>query len=124
MSLKSALKSFPILAFPTWDRPFCWRRCCAEGAGAALTQENEGSERVIAFASHRWSRTESHLGATERECMAVLWAVVHFRPFLSGRRFTLITDFSALLWLFRSRDLDPKLYRWALRLTEFDMDME
>ena len=56
--------------------------------------------------------------------MAVLWAVVHFRPFLSGRRFTLITDFSALLWLFRSRDLDPKLYRWALRLTEFDMDME
>ena len=45
-------------------------------------------------------------------------------PFiLSGGRFTLITDYSALLWLFRGHDLNPKLYRWELRLTEFDMDM-
>ena len=56
--------------------------------------------------------------------MAVLWAVVQFRPFLSGRRLTLITDCSALPWPFRSRDLDPKLYHWALRLTEFDVGMK
>ena len=105
------------------DTPFCFHTDdCAEGAGAALTQENEGSEQVIAFSSHRWSRTDSRRGATER--MAVLWAVVHFRPFLSGRRLTLITDCSALLRLFRSRDLDPKIYRWTLCPTEFDMDMK
>ena len=53
--------------------------------------------------------------------MAVLWAVAHFRPYLAGRSFALVTDCSALTWLFRSRDLDPKLYRWSLRLAEFDM---
>ena len=55
--------------------------------------------------------------------MAVLSAVVHFRPYLAGRSFALVTDCSALTWLFRSRDLDPKLYRWSLRLAEFDMTM-
>ena len=107
-----------------WDKPFVLHTdASAAGAGAALTQEHEGVERVIAYASHRWSATDARRGATERECMAVLWAVAHFRPYLAGRSFALVTDCSALTWLFRSRDLDPKLYRWSLRLAEFDMTM-
>ena len=38
--------------------------------------------------------------------------------------FALIIDCSALLWLLRIRDLDPTPYRWAFRLTEFDMEMK
>lgn len=54
-----------------------------------------------------------------------LVGVGHFPSFLAGRAFTLITDCSALLtWLFRSRELDPKLYRWALRLIDFDMTLQ
>ena len=49
--------------------------------------------------------------------------VFNSRNELGFHSFTLITDCSTLLWLIRSRDLDPKLYRWALRLTEFDMEM-
>ena len=75
----------------------------AAGAGEALTQEHEGVERVIAYASHRWSVTDAMRGATERECMVVLWAVVHFRPYLAGRSFALVTDYSVLTWVFRSR---------------------
>ena len=55
--------------------------------------------------------------------MAVLWAVTYSRSYLAGRSFTLVTDCSALTWLVRSCDLDPKLYRWALHLGEFDMTM-
>ena len=82
LSLKSALASSPILAFPVWGNPFVlYTDASADGAGAALIQDYEGAERVVAYASHRWSRTNARRGATERECMAVLWAVVHFRPF-------------------------------------------
>lgn len=56
--------------------------------------------------------------------MAVLWAVDHFRPYVWGRRFTLISDCSTLTWLFKSRDLSFKLNRWALRLIEYDMDLQ
>ena len=47
--------------------------------------------------------------------------VGHYRQFLAGRRFNLVTDCSALTWLFRSRNLSPKLHRWALRLAEYDI---
>ena len=75
---------------------------------------------MIAYASHRFSRTDSRREPTARECMAVLCGVGHYRHFLAGRRFNLITDCSALTWLFRSRNLSPKLHRWALRLAEYD----
>ena len=55
--------------------------------------------------------------------MAVLWAIKHFRQYVAGGRFTLVTDCSALTWLFRSRNLDPKLHRWALSLQEYDIDL-
>ena len=95
----------------------------AAGAGTALTNEIDRVEKAIADASHQWSATNARCGARETECMSVLWAITHFRPYLAGRSFTLVTDCSALTWLFRSRDLDPKLYRRALRLGESDMTM-
>ena len=120
--LKRALTSFPILAFPIWEGPFVLHTdASAAGAGAALTQENEGAEQPLAFPSHGWSATDSRRGTTEQECMALLWEVAHFRLYLTGRPFTLVTDCSALTWLFRSRNLNPKLYRWSVRLAEYDM---
>ena len=76
LPFKSALISFPILAFPIWDKPCVLHTdATIEGGGAALTQENEGAERVLAYASHRWSSTDARRETTERECIAVLWAV-------------------------------------------------
>ena len=43
--------------------------------------------------------------------MTVLWVMDHFRPYVSGKRYTLITDCLALSLLFKSRDLCSKLHR-------------
>ena len=51
-------------------------------------------------------------------------AIQHRRPYLWGRKFVLITDFSALMWLFKSQALSSKLHRWALRLMEYHMDLQ
>ena len=46
-------------------------------------------------------------------------------PTLSwGRSFTLITDCSALTWLFKSQSLTPKYHRWALGLMEHDITLK
>ena len=50
------------------------------GVGAVVMQTINGTPRVIAFASPRFSRTDARRGPTEREWMGVLWAVDHFRP--------------------------------------------
>ena len=49
--------------------------------------------------------------------------VEHFRAYVWGSKFILITDCSALTWLFKSRDLYSKLHRRTLRLIEYDMGL-
>ena len=122
--LKQTLTSPTVLASPDWNSTFKVQTdASSAGAGAVLLQPEGCEERVLAFASHRFSKTDSRRGPTERECMAVLWAIKYFRQYVAGRCFTLVTDCSALKWLFRSRNLEPKLHRWALSLQEYDIDL-
>ena len=44
----------------------------------------------------------------------------HFEIYLQHRQFTLIADFSALLWLYTSQNLSFKMHRWALKLMAYD----
>ena len=114
-----------VLAFLDWNSTFIVQTDASfAGTGAVLLQHVGREERVLALASHRFSKTDSGRGPTEREYMAVLWAIKHFRQYMAGRRFTLVTDCSALTWLFHSRNLDPKLHnRWALSLQAYDIDL-
>lgn len=79
----------------------------ATGAGATSTQIQKGIDRAIEFASHRWSRTDERRFPTEREAAAALWVVDHFGHYLWGHKSTLVTDCSALIWLFKSQNLSP-----------------
>ncbi|KAE9065509.1 hypothetical protein PF010_g28169 [Phytophthora fragariae] len=78
----------------------------------------------VAYASKVNSTTEANYGITELECLAVVRAIKLFRPYLYGRRFTIITDHSALKWLMTSPNLTGKLHRWALTLQELDFDVQ
>jgi hypothetical protein len=40
----------------------------------------------------RNNKAESSYSSYERECLTIIWAVVHFRPYLYGTEFTLYTD--------------------------------
>ncbi|KYO28763.1 hypothetical protein Y1Q_0004424 [Alligator mississippiensis] len=64
--------------------------------GAVLTQEEGGSERLVAYASHRLLSAEKRYLTIERECLAIRWVVDHFRYYLMGREITLVTDHAPL----------------------------
>lgn len=119
-TLKQQLTSAPLLASPDFSRPFFIQTDASDvGIGAVLFQEDDGFEHPIAYASRSLSKTERKFTVTEKECLAVLFGVEHYRPYVEGTRFTVLTDHASLLWLTRLKDPVNRLARWCLRLSQF-----
>lgn len=63
--------------------------------------------------------------ATEKEALAVLKAIEHFREYIHGSKFTVITDAAALTHIKTMRvEGQRRLSRWALALAEHDMEIK
>ena len=124
-TLKRLLTEAPVLAFPDFSEEFILTTDASGiGLGAILTQRIGVSERVIAFASRCLSKVEARYSATERECLAVVWAVRHFAVYLQGRPFTLQTDHCPLTYLRSCKDPRGRLARWILELEQFPYRMQ
>ncbi len=77
----------------------------------------------MAYAFRSNTVTESHYSSYEGKCLAIVWAVAHFRCYLFGTQFTLVTDHQTLKWLMESNKLMGKFTRWALILEEYDFQV-
>ena len=122
--LKHLLCSACILAFPDFSQAFILQTDASEyGVGAVLSQLDElGNEKVIAYASKALSPREQKYSTTEKEAFAVVFGTAHFRVYLLGSHFKLITDHSALRWL-HTMEAKGRLARWIMDLQEFDFSV-
>ncbi|XP_033314702.1 uncharacterized protein LOC117214918 [Bombus bifarius] len=68
----------------------------SEGYGAILMHRVEGKNRVVEYYSKRTSPAESRYHSYELETLAVVNAVKHFRHYLHGREFLVVTDCNSL----------------------------
>jgi hypothetical protein len=84
--LKEKLISYTILRQPDIKKPFILATDASGIAvGAILSQKNEnGYEYVVSYASKTLKGAELHYGVTEKECLAVVWAISEFRVNLYG----------------------------------------
>lgn len=121
ITMKSKLVSAPILACPDFNQEFNLL-CDASGSGIAciLSQVQDGAERIIACASRSLNKAERKYTPTELECLAVLFGIEKFRPYIEGYHFTVITDHASLKWLDNIKDPSGRLGRWALKMQQYD----
>uniref|UniRef100_A0A146M1A3 RNA-directed DNA polymerase n=2 Tax=Lygus hesperus TaxID=30085 RepID=A0A146M1A3_LYGHE len=120
-TLKTRLVTPPVLAYPDFSKPFILATDGSkEGLGCVLSQVIDGVEHPVAYASRRTSHAEERsYCATDLELAALVYGIDQFRHYLWGVEFTVITDHSALRYLNTHRDLNSRLTRWALKLSEF-----
>lgn len=119
--LKNSLITKPILQYPKFDQPFILTTDCSnEALGSVLSQGEINSDLPIAYHSRTLNAAEQNYSTTEKELLAIVDSVKHFRPYLYGQTFTIVTDHRPLTWLMSCKDPSSRLVRWRLKLMEYD----
>ena len=124
--LKAKLCSAPVLAYPIFNSavPFILKTDASDlGIGAILAQKHNGFERVVAYASRKLTQTEQNYDVCDRELLAVVWALNHFKPYLYGQKFTIITDNEPITSLKSLKEPKGRKARWLQDISAFVFDI-
>lgn len=125
VKIRELLVQAPILSCPDYSKKFVIQTdASGYGIGAVLTQPQEGGEKVICYLSRSLTKQERLYTTTEREMLALVWAIQKLRPYIEGVPFTVITDHHALKWLLNLKDPTGRLGRWSIKLQQYDFEIE
>ena len=78
------------------------------------------TDQPIAYASRLLSKAEKNYTTTEKEALAMVYAVNKFCHYLLGNRFIFYVDHLALQYLVNKPQVSGRLARWLLLFLEFD----
>lgn len=122
--IKTVLTTAPVLCSPDFNKSF-YLMCDASdvGIGSVLFQLEDGLEHPVAYYSKKLNKCQKKYTTTEKEALAVLLSIDHFRYYLLGRHFTVITDHSSLVWLNNMKKPSPRLARWILQLSQYNFSI-
>ena len=123
--LKKALTTSPILSYPRPEGKFILDTDASGTAiGAVLSQEQDGEEKVLSYASAILPKERQNYCTTYRELYAVVKFVKHFNHYLWGRRFLVRTDHGSLRWLQNFKNPEGIVARWLATLGTYDFEIE
>ena len=93
-----------------------------KGLGACLLQDG----KPVNFSSRSLIDAEARYCNLEREVLAAAWAVNHYRQYVYGRRFKIVSDHSPLQQIIKKdiRDATTWLQRLLLQCQGFDFTIE
>ena len=113
---KNLLINAPILQYPDFEKQFIVTTDASNFAiGAVLSQNVNGKDMPIAYASRTLNEHEINYSTTEKELLGIVWSVKYFRPYLYGTKFKIKTDHRPLTCLMSLKDPDSKLMRWRIK---------
>ncbi|KAL7837443.1 hypothetical protein SRHO_G00271540 [Serrasalmus rhombeus] len=126
--LKQKLLQPPILAYADFSQPFLvYTDASNHGLGAVLAQQQDGTERVIAYASrslHPAERNDSNYSSFKLEFLALKWAVTEkFKDYLWGAKIVVVTDNNPLVHL-ETAKLGAVEQRWAAQLANYNYQIK
>ena len=115
--LKAYLTTAPIVRAPNWQLPF-EVMCDASDLAirAVLGQRAEGKPYLVYYASKTLNEAQRNYNTTEKELLAVVYAMDKFRSYLIGVEIIIFTDHSTLKYLLTKKNSKARLIRWVLLL--------
>ena len=92
------------------------------GLGGILSQRQpDGEFKVVSYGSRALTDVESRYSQTEREALAVHWALEHFHYYIFDTHVMVISDHKPLETLLSPRSSPPpRIQRWLLKMQAYD----
>ena len=123
--LKQLLTSSLIIQPPNWSLPFELMCDASDYAvGVVLGQRVDRIPHVIYYASMTLNDAQLNYSTTEKEMLAVVFALEKFRSYLISCKIIIFTDHAALKYLLTKKDAKARLIHWVLLLQEFDLEFK
>ncbi|CAH8673058.1 unnamed protein product [Schistosoma rodhaini] len=103
------------------------RNCKANNKGIGAVLEQEG--RPVICVSRKLSVAEQGYSQTQREALALFWAVKRLHKYLFGKKFTIVTDHEALKFIYHpdkslARSSAAMVQRWSIALSAYDYTIQ
>jgi hypothetical protein len=116
---KKAMREAVELYYPQFNQPFfIYTDASQKGLGAGLYQEQNNREVPLAFISRTLRKPELRYGATQLECLAVVWSLEKFHFYIDGQYVYIITDCIAIKSLMTAACLNRFMLRWQVFIQE------
>jgi hypothetical protein len=124
-TIENRLTTSPVLSLPRDDGLMILDTDASDHSlGLVLLQMQDGDERVLAFASRRYSKADANYCITRKELLAIIYGLTQFRSYLLGRHFIIRTDHAPLLWLYRTPEPIGQQGRWLDLLAEYNFQIQ
>lgn len=125
-TIKSKLLSDVRLTHPNFNQPFYLNTDASKIAvgGALLQRDEKGLLRPISYFSRKLKPHEQKWPAIQLETYAILLAIRHYKTYLFGRKFTILSDCKSLNYLIKLESPANRLSRWLLELSNYDFTFE
>lgn len=116
------LTTAPVLGYADYKLPYILHTDASKhGLGCILYQIQDGSRKVISYASRRLSKTEKNYPAHKLEFLAMKWGITDkFKDYLYNSSFKVMTDNNPLTYVMKSARLDAITSRWVAALASYD----
>lgn len=123
--LKDALISAPIWKSLYWNKIFHVHiDASAYAIDCILAQPHENNmDFPVSYSSCQLNSAEKNYTTTEREGLAMVYAVKKFRHYLLANKFIFFVDHHALLYLVNKPCFTGRIVRWFVILLEFDFNV-
>ena len=92
--------------------------------GVVLGQRLDKKLTAICYASKTLIEAQINYPTTEKELLAVVYALEKLRLYILGSKIIIYTDHAALKYLLSKKEAKPRLIRWVLLLQKFDSEIK
>ena len=124
-ALKEAISASPVLAIADMSLPFVVHTDASGFAIGAVLQQDQGKGlQPIAYLSKKMVDAETRYPVHEQELLAIIYALKKWRHYLSGKKFTVMTDHRSLESFKTQPNLSGRQTRWKDAIANFDFDIK